>query len=334
MHVNFIFFYFLFSTILLFACKKFNILLDKKSEHHKKFTSSKKSHLIGGIFFVIFLNYYYLSVEKNMVLCLFYNFIFLLGLLSDLKKFNSVSLRFFIQLVVIVYFVNYLNFEITSTKVALFDELLKNSLVNIFFVTFCLLVLINGSNFIDGINCNTTGYFLIVLLVLFFKFDDFNLNNEILLNLVIILSTILLLNVFGIIYLGDSGSYSLSLFFGIFLINFSEANNAISPYFIILLLWYPCFELLFSMIRRSFKFIKTYEPDTYHLHHLIYRKFKINSDIKNNLILHLLTSSTINLYNCICFFISVKYIYNSEILILIFIINITLYVALYYFLKK
>ncbi len=334
MHVNFIFFYFLFSIISLFVCKKFNILLDKKSEDHKKFSSFNKSYLIGGIFLIIFLNYYYLSVEKNIALCLFYNFIFVLGLLSDLKKFNSASLRFLIQLVVIIYFVNYLNLEINSTKIALFDELLKNSLVNIFFVSFCLLVLINGSNFIDGINCNTTGYFLIVLLILLFNFYGFSLNNEILLNLIIILSTILLLNVFGIIYLGDSGSYTLSLFFGVFLINFSGANNAISPYFVIVLLWYPCFELLFSMIRRSFKYIKTYEPDTHHLHHLIYKKFKISSDIKNNLILHLLTSSIINLYNCICFLISVKYLYNSEILIFVIIINIILYMTVYYFLKK
>ena len=61
---------------------------------------------------------------------------------------------------------------------------------------------------------------------------------------------ILLLNLCGFIYMGDSGAYLLSSFTGIYLINFSYNNEYISPFLIVVLLWYPCFELLFSMIRR------------------------------------------------------------------------------------
>ena len=38
----------------------------------------------------------------------------------------------------------------------------------------------------------------------------------------------------------------LSLLVGFFLINFSQINNTVSPYLFVVLLWYPCFELLFS----------------------------------------------------------------------------------------
>ena len=68
-------------------------------------------------------------------------------------------------------------------------------------------------------------------------------------------------------------SILLSLFTGLYLINFSQ-NFALSPYFIILLLWYPCFELLFSMIRRIRKKLKTYKPDNFHLHQFIYKLIK------------------------------------------------------------
>ncbi len=64
----------------------------------------------------------------------------------------------------------------------------------------------------------------------------------------LLLLIILAFNLNGKIILGDSGSYILGLFVGIYLINFSNQNIAVSPFFIILLLWYPCFELLFSMI--------------------------------------------------------------------------------------
>ena len=88
------------------------------------------------------------------------------------------------------------------------------------------------------------------------------------------------------------------------------------------------------MIRRFSIKNKTYEPDTDHLHHLIYKKFKINTKFKNNLISHLFTTLVINSYNLICFLISIKYIYFSEILLLIITVNITVYTFVYYFLKR
>ena len=334
MYIGYIIFHFLFTIILLLLCKKFNILIDNKTEAHKKYSSQSKSLLVGGIFIIIFLNYYYFFVTKNPALCIFFSLVFLIGLMSDLKTINSASLRFLMQFFIIVCFVNYLNLEINSTKISFFDELLQNSLVNIFFVSFCLLVLINGSNFIDGINCNVSIYFLIVLLSIILFFDNFVVNRELLINFIFILLIIIILNALGILYLGDSGSYTLSLFVGFFLINFSQINNTVSPYLFVVLLWYPCFELLFSMIRRSLKKIKTYEPDTSHLHHLIYKKLKIYYKIKNNLILHLLTVFIINFYNMFIFFVSKKYIYFSEILVLMIIINITVYIACYSFLKN
>ncbi len=331
---NFFIFFIIFSFSLIFFCRKFNILIDQKIENHKKYSTKNKSFLLGGILITLFLNYYYLSIKQDVLLCLFITFTFLIGLMSDLKKINSVSLRFLLQCALVLFFVNFINIKINYTRIDIFDQWLNISLINIFFVSFCLLVLKNGSNFIDGINGIAIGYFLIIFLTIFLNLHYFEYDKILVENLIIIFFTILLLNLHGSLYLGDSGSYTIGLFTGVFLIDFASYNNSISPYFIILLLWYPCFELLFSIIRRLLKKIKTYQPDTTHLHHLIYKKIKIYYKIKSDSICHLITMLIINFYNLFCFFISTEFIYSSTVLLIIFVINIFVYVIFYNFLKK
>ena len=93
--------------------------------------------------------------------------------MSDLKQLNSVSLRFFVQCILVLIFVNFLKIEINYTKINIFDQWLTISLINIIFVTFCLLVLKNGSNFIDGINGLTIGYFLVIFLTILINLSHF-----------------------------------------------------------------------------------------------------------------------------------------------------------------
>ena len=50
----------------------------------------------------------------------------------------------------------------------------------------------------------------------------------------------------------------------------------ISPYYIANLFWYPAFENLFSVLRRTSKNINNYLPDNDHLHHLILKN--LNKD--------------------------------------------------------
>ena len=253
--------------------------------------------------------------------------------MSDLKKINSVSLRFFLQCVIVLLFVNFINIKINFTRIDIFDQWLNIPLVNIVFVAFCLLVLKNGSNFMDGINGLTIGYFLLIFLIIFFNLNHLEYDEVLIENLILILIFILILNLKGLLFLGDSGSYTIGLFTGIFLIDFAFNNSSISPYFVILLLWYPCFELLFSMLRRYFREKKTYNPDTKHLHQIIYKYLKDTINTNNNLLLHVLTALLINFYNLISFIFALRYIYNSEKLILITIFNITIYILTYKYLN-
>ena len=112
---------------------------------------------------------------------------------------------------------------------------------------FCTLVLINGSNFIDGVNTLVLGYFILIFSNIFYLAEINNLNLDILLvsTCLISLSVIYIFNFFGKILLGDGGSYLISFVAGIILIKFSSDNYLVSPYYIMALLWYPAYENLF-----------------------------------------------------------------------------------------
>ena len=328
----FLIFFFILSFLLIHISKKYNLFVDFKLEKHKRFSSNLKSYSIGGVLLITFFIYSFILNQPNYLLFLFLFSIFFIGLFSDLKKLNSVNLRFFLQIILVIFFIHFLDLKISYTRIYLLDSILENNiLVNIIFTTFCLLILINGGNFVDGLNGLILKYNILIYVILFFGLSNnyYYLEKQFLQNLIIVLSIILVLNIRGHLYMGDSGAYLLSLFTGIYLINLSTTNFFISPYFVILLLWYPCFELLFSMIRRSLKATKTYKPDNFHLHQLIYNFVKIKLNLRSNLIIHFFTSLLINLYNLVILLIALSFRYNSEILIYLILFNLVIYGSFY-----
>ena len=328
----FIAFFLILSFLLIYISKKYNLFVDFKLEKHKRFSTTLKSYSIGGILLITFFIYSLILNQKDYLLFIFLFSIFLLGLFSDLKKLNSANLRFFFQIILVIFFIFFLDLKISYTRVDLFDNILnENILVNIIFTTFCLLILINGGNFVDGLNGIILKYNIIIYVILLFGLSNkfVYLEKEFLQNLIVVLSILLILNLAGLLYMGDSGAYLLSLFTGIYLINFSNENFFISPYLVVLLLWYPCFELLFSIIRRSLKATTTYKPDNFHLHQLIYSFIKVKLNFKNNLIIHFLTSSTINLYNLVIFLMALNSIHDSKIIIYFIIFNLIIYIFFY-----
>ena len=334
MNFQFFLLFTIYVLLILFFCKEKKILIDYKLEKHKRYSSKLKSYSIGGIFLIFFFIYEYLIFKPSYVFLLFLIFVFIIGFMSDIKKLNSVGVRFFLQLMIIIFFSKILGLEIQTTKIDFFDKILSNSYLNIMFVTFCLMVLMNGGNFIDGLNGLMLKYYILIYLIIFFYFGyNPGVDKDFLSNYLIILIIILSLNLSGHIYMGDSGAYLISLFSGVYLINFAYYNYFISPYFVIVLLWYPCFELLFSMIRRLIYKSKTYKPDVLHLHQLVYNliKSRING---GGLFDHLLTSLIINFYNLITFVLAANFTYSSEILISILIANIIIYLVVYKHLKK
>ena len=109
-------------------------------------------------------------------------------------------------------------------------------------------------------------------------------------------------------------------------------NPQISPYFIILL-WYPGFENLFSIIRKQ-KFKRSaLKPDTDHLHQLIFFYFKKKKYSKRK-IFSSLTGLTINIYNLIIFIIACVDPYNTLLQLSLMFSSVIIYITLYLFLSK
>tara|TARA_B110000305_G_C19146644_1_gene496076 strand:- start:17 stop:754 length:738 start_codon:yes stop_codon:yes gene_type:complete len=231
---------------------------------------------------------------------------------------------------IVFFLIIFTKLGINSTRIIILDQFLGNKFINIFFVSFCVLILINGTNFIDGLNGLSLGYYLMVTIALLnnnFEYSNFLQENE-LFYISFYLFIFLIFNQSNLFFIGDSGAYSLGLIFSFLLINIYKENPNISPFYIILLVWYPCFELAFSMLRKFNINFSPARPDTKHLHQLIYNLIKNKfsfSKLKSNNI----SSIIILLFNSLSIFLGTIDIYNSQNQIILIIVNIIFYTAIY-----
>ena len=325
--------YLAFLIVSILCLNKFflkkNILINETGDIHQKFASKSKVPLTGGLF--IFLGYLYFLNNEILSFITFSFLILILGILSDLKIIKSANYKFLLQILLILSYVVFNNVQINDTRIYLLDTILNNNFLNYFFVTFCLLVVVNGTNFIDGMNTLSIGHYLSISFIIFLL----SLNGKIeihdisIIYIVILLVSAFLLNMCNQLYLGDSGSYLLGFSFSTFLISIYNWNPTISPFFIILLLLYPCYENLFSILRKNILKRSPMNPDAMHIHQLIFyyitKRFKLSIITAN-----LLTAQIINLFNLCIFLVGLKFIYNTQIQALLILFSIAIYTGAYF----
>ena len=299
--MTFLYIYLLLVTLLSLIFKKRGILLNYSGDVHQSFSNKKNIPLTGGLFILIPIVFFL----NDLLINSFIVSIYLVGFFSDRKILASPKKRFLIQCFLILLFVAIFDVKINSSRIELFDVILNNKLFAIFFSTFCLLILINGSNFIDGLN----GLLISSIIIILFMLTRLNLiDNSIIsdqsINIIIlILLLLLLLNIFNVLMLGDSGAYLLGFFIGFLIISSHRSNPDISPYFFISLIWYPCFENLFSILRKLNREFSPLKPDSKHLHQLVLffltKKFDLKLILSNNL-----SSGIICFFNFLIIYIS------------------------------
>ena len=316
------------SIILInFFLNKLEVLQSLTGDKHQFFVAKKKIPLSGGLLIVIY-SFFLLPFGNE----LFYFFlIFLIGILSDTKMINSAKIRFLIQFIFIFFLVVKFQLNLDDIKVPFINYFLEYNIFSYSFFAFCLLIVINGTNFIDGLNGLVIGYYSIVLsIILFLGFEEIFFDmNGIILNYLLILFFLLIFNFFDRLYLGDSGSYLIGFALGALLISIYKEIPFFSPFFIVLLLWYPCFENLFSILRKFQLKKSPIKPDSNHLHQILFfylkKKYKLRSISANNN-----ASLIILLYNLIIFSIGIQNISNTQFQIILLIINILIYCAIYF----
>ena len=330
-----------FSTFYLltinFLLKKFDICLDKATinESHKSLLRFENSvPLSGTIYFlpVVLTLFYKFELEVIIVCSLF----FILGLLSDLKSLSSYKLRLLIQISLLI-FLFIINKELEIyTRLKLIDNLMIYDFPRIIICTFFFMVLINGYNLIDGTNCLCTLNFLIILLFIYFTIHKMNIDfiSYEINFLIIFIAIFLILNFFGLNFLGDGAAYGIGFLIGYILVKISLIDQSISPYYIANLLWYPAFENLFSILRRTFKSNNNYLPDNDHLHHLIYKFFIKKKYFLKNFLQSSIVGILINFVLLFSYLIGYLYLTNTVIQSILIFIGVSLYLIAYYSLAK
>ena len=322
--------------ILIFFISKFIFknLKSKFYEKHQKLAGKESIPLIGGI--VIFIYYSY-TVSINDLNFLVISFlILLLGFFSDNNSIQSPKLRLILQTLILTTFIYISDLQIDDLRNDFLNNFLTNYYFGLFFTTFCLLVLINGSNFIDGLDGLNLGYFFIVTFIVFYiaRTNNIEIDENKIKVIFYLISFLLIMNIKNFLYLGDSGSYLIGFIFGVFLIELNNYNYFLSPYYIALLLWYPAFENLFSIIRKKIKKKDPLKPDNNHLHQLLFNFFKKKQVKIIKKFSNFISSLLIIFYNLLIFLVGSNFLNHTKILIFLLLINILNYLIIYFILKK
>ena len=319
------------------------IYLDKDFLKPQSFHKVPTSRIGGAIIIIFSIFYLFFFEEKNNF---FYSIIFLgflfftIGFFDDLKFKVKPEIRLLLMLVLSFTITYFLEIKIENTQIKFLDDIINyNKISETLFICFCLLFIINGSNFIDGFNGLLVTHYLIILSILFlliYKFDDFNyFKNYILFSILIAFSFLIFNFPNGKIFLGDGGAYFLGTNLSLIIIEVSKISllNKFSPFFFACLLFYIFFEVFFSFFRKIFFRKKSpLQPDSKHLHMLLF--YHINKKINNFSKSNYLTALVIN----IVYFILITPLFliydNGEMCKIYFVVLLFFYLCFYFFLLK
>ena len=251
---------------------------------------TKRSFRAGGLSFfsLIILITSINNTELKTILISSFIFLFI-GVLGDLKLNNTSKVRFIFMIIATILFIfqsniilEKFNFVYPSYTFPLLQEFFSSSIfIPIIFTTLCIIISVNGFNFIDGQHGLLLGYSILSLLTLLIYMHE---NYEILFLLTGLISAIFILFLFNFIsgnfFSGDSGAYFLGFFIGSFLI---YCNNMayLDSFLIACIIIYPVMEVLVSFVRRQIiQKTNSFLPDSKHLH-LMFFKILLSKKLLN-----------------------------------------------------
>ena len=296
---------------------------------------------IGGllifIFFTIFIFFFF---EKNdLFLKIFFlgSFFFLIGFLGDFNFKIKPAKRLFFMLIISFFLIYFFEIKIIRTQLFLLDYFINShKIISAIFICLCLVFVCNGCNFIDGFNGLLIIHSIIILSILYF-INYQNSNTDFVKYLIIFLlvssASVLFYN-FPVakIFLGDGGAYFSGVIISLVIIELSNINQIISPFFFAGLLFYVFFEVFFSFFRKIFLNLSPLKPDNKHLHMLLFKW--IFYKIKNRDKANYLTGISVNIFY---FFMILPLLYNYKNVTfckIYFFVLISTYLLLYFLLKE
>lgn len=193
--------------------------------------------------------------------------IFFIGLYDD--KYN---IRPFVRLVllsILIYFLIKIdnNLLIRSLEFSFIDLTIDFNYGKVFLPYICIITLLISCNMSDGINLQSSIFYFLNFFILYFSSpNDF---------ILLILFSILIfsvLNFNGRIFLGDSGSYLLSILLSFYFIKYYNFNLISKADHIFLFLFFPVLDASRCFYSRLIKGSSIFLPDKNHFHHILLNK--------------------------------------------------------------
>ncbi len=279
-------------TMLVVKCANWHIHFTTDQDHGPQKLHSGSVARIGGlgIFLSVMLvvlvkllfdqpaNYSFLIFFISTMPCFF------IGLFEDITKKVGVRLRLIFTAISAGIGIYLLNGFIHSVELPILDALLKLQWFAYLFTIFAITGISNAYNIIDGLNglAGMTGIFsLMGIYYVAYVFGD---------NYIMFIAQLLIASILGFlafnypkgkIFLGDAGAYLVGFCSGFLSVLLVDRHTEISPWFALLLNFYPIFETLYSIFRRKFLSKKdSTAPDAEHFHSLVY--FWLKNQYGNN----------------------------------------------------
>ncbi len=201
---------------------------------------------------------------------------FAAGLTEDLTKRVSVSKRLFATSLSAGVGGIVLGGWLTRLDISGFDYLMAFSVVSVLVTCFAVSGVANAFNIIDGYN-GLAGMVAIIVLTGLAYVANLVGDRYIMITSFIGCGAILGFLVWnyprGLIFLGDGGAYLIGFLIAELSVLLVARNPQVSPWFPLLLVFYPIFETVFTIFRRVFiGNTRPGLPDAAHLHQLIYRR--------------------------------------------------------------
>ena len=279
-----------------------------------------------GIFLGFFTGIFFFMENKDFMLGLFISSlpVFLTGLFEDYHGNIPPKLRLVFMSVGAALSVFTLNAVVNSIGFISFPFFIA-----VPFTIFAVVGIINAFNMVDGLNGLSSGLGIISLT--FFSYVLYMVGDLEFFTLCVVLAGSLLgffiLNFpYGKIFLGDGGAYFLGFLMAVISVLMVSRNPEISPWFPVVILAYPIFDVLFAMFRRKFiQKTSPFSPDKLHLHSLIYKKIVRNNPLSSMFIFALSVPFD---------FMAVLFFDNTNVLFFLFVMFCLTYLLLYYYLSK
>lgn len=201
---------------------------------------------------------------------------FFAGFIEDLTKRVGVSKRLLATACSAILGGLMMGGWLTRLDIPVVDDLIAIGFVSVIVTCFAVAGVINAFNLIDGYNGLAGMVAIMVLCGLAYVADQVG-DHAIMVAALMSIGAVLGFLVWnyprGLIFLGDGGAYLIGFLVAELSVLLVARNPQVSPWFPLLLAFYPIFETLFTIFRRVvISKSKLGLPDAAHLHQLIYHR--------------------------------------------------------------